>query len=290
MNICKNCRKKFKAKSKYQLYCDDCHNNLSLKDTQSKNINGSKINKVGIRETYGEIIFNNKIIPANFSLYVSLIGNKGIHMSRLPQTLLEYSPLKIQKINIQKVLNILEKRSGKFCEDYYIKASFDYAREIFSPITKLKNIMLIPIKIKSEKKKNNFKHFVEIIVPYTSLCPCSKEISKYSAHNQRSFATVTVELKKYDYKDVVNNLIIAIEKSVSCRIYNVLKRPDEKYVTEKAYENPKFVEDVSRGISKELDNFLKNKNIEDYCIVINHEESIHQHNAVAIINAGKKLK
>jgi GTP cyclohydrolase I len=221
---------------------------------------------------------------------VRLIGGKGIHMSRLPQVLLEHSPLQIDKHSIQNVLDVLENRSGEFCKDYYIKTSFDYAREILSPVTKLKNIMIIPIKIKVEKVNGRYKHLLEIKVPYTSLCPCSKEISKYSAHNQRSFADVTVELGHHDYFDTVQNLILAVERCVSCPIYNILKREDEKYVTETAYENPRFVEDVSRLIGEELDNFLKYDNIKDYCIVINHQESIHTHNAVAILNAGRNLK
>ncbi len=262
----------------------------SIPDVQARNIGGRKIDKVGIRETYGEVIFNNKIVPGNFSLYVSLIGGKGIHMSRLPQVLLEHSPLTIDKHSIQNVLDVIQQRSGEFCEDYYIKTSFDYAREIFSPVTNLKHIMIVPIKIKVSKIKEKYIHLLELTIPYTSLCPCSKEISKYSAHNQRSFATVTVELDKIDYKEVVDNLIVRIEKSVSCPIYNLLKRPDEKYVTEKAYENPGFVEDVSRKIGIEFDTFLDNGYIKDYSIVINHEESIHQHNAVALLNAGIKLR
>ena len=261
-----------------------------IPDVQGRNIGGRKIDKVGIRETYGEVIYNNKIVPGNFSLYVSLIGGKGIHMSRLPQVLLEHSPLPIDKHSIQNVLDVIQQRSGEFCDDYYIKTSFDYAREIFSPVTHLKNIMIIPIKIKVSKIKENFSHILELKVPYTSLCPCSKEISKYSAHNQRSFATVTIELGTQDYSETVNNLILSIGRSVSCPIYNILKRPDEKYVTERAYENPCFVEDVSRKIGVEFDNLLEHEYIKDYSIVINHEESIHQHNAVALLNAGIKLK
>jgi GTP cyclohydrolase I len=263
--------------------------NKDLPDVQGTAINGKKINKVGIRETYGEIIFNNKTIPANFSLYVSLIGDKGIHMSRLPQTLLDLSPLEIKKDAFENLLNELEKRSGEFCKDFYVKTGFDYAREIFSPVTKLKNIMLIPVKIKVNKVNNHYKHILEINVPYTSSCPCSKNISKNSAHNQRSNATITVELNNLDYFALVDKLIKIVEFSSSCPIYNLLKREDEKYVTEKAYENSKFVEDVSREIAEKLDKLL-DEDITDYSIVINHEESIHQHNAVAFITAGKNLK
>lgn len=260
-----------------------------LPDTQGKNINGAKINKVGIRETYGEVIFKNKIIPANFSLYVSLISGKGIHMSRLPEALIEHCPLAINKHSIHNVLDVMEQRSGDFCEDYFIKTGFEYAREGVSPVRKIKSFMLIPIKIKSEKINGKYRDTLEVIVPYTSLCPCSKEISKHSAHNQRSFATVTVRVKEGDFEELSNTIIGVVEACASCPIYNILKREDEKYVTEKAYENPKFVEDVSRGISASLDVLLDNE-IDDYSVVINHEESIHQHQAVAFMNCGRRLK
>ena len=125
--------------------------NCEIPDVQGRDINGKKIDKVGIRETYGEVIFNDKTIPGNFSLYVSLYKGKGIHMSRLPQALLEHSPLQINKNHIENVLNVIDERSGDFCEDHYIKTSFEYAREILSPVTKLKHIMLIPIKVKAQK-------------------------------------------------------------------------------------------------------------------------------------------
>lgn len=262
---------------------------MKIPDVQAMNINGKKINKVGIRQTYGEVIFKNKTIPADFSVYVSLVKGKGIHMSRLPEILLEQSPVRIDEESLKKVLNELEKRSGDFCKDYYIKIGFNYAREIFSPVTKLKNIMLIPIKIKAKKTKDEYNIEIDVTTPYTSLCPCSKEISEHSAHNQKSDSLITFKLHNIDIETIINKVILITEDSSSCPIYNILKREDEKYVTEKAYKNPKFVEDVCRDISQELDKLL-DKEISDYCIVINHEESIHQHNAVAVINAGRILR
>lgn len=260
-----------------------------LPDTQKKKINGNKIQKVGIRETYGEVIFNGKIIPANFSIYVSLIDSKGIHMSRLPEVLMEHSPLKIDKHSIKNILDVIELRSGDFCEDYYVKMSFNYAREIFSPVKKIKNIMLIPIKVKAKKIEDEYEIILEVVTPYTSLCPCSKEISKYSAHNQKSNAIITVTIKDAEIENLVNKLIEITENNSSCPISNILKREDEKYVTEKAYENPKFVEDVCRGIDKELNKII-DKEISDYSIVVNHDESIHSHLACAFSNAGRKLR
>lgn len=262
-----------------------------MKDTQNLDVNGRKIEKVGVRELYGEVIFNSKILPGNFSLYVSLKNKKGIHMSRLPQVVLEHSPLLIDKHNLQNILDVTEIRSGDFCEDYYVKVSFDYAREILSPVTKLKNIMLIPIKIKSEKKNDNtYTHHLTITTPYTSLCPCSKEISEYSAHNQRSTAEITVEVGECDIFDLTTQLISIVEEAASCPIYNILKREDEKYVTEKAYDNPKFVEDMTRELSESLTKLLQQNLILDYSTVVNHYESIHTHNVVGITYAGRKLK
>jgi len=264
------------------------NNTICIPDVQAREVQGKKINKVGIREMYSEVEFNNKVIPGNFSMYVSLISNKGIHMSRLPQVILEKSPIQINKDYLKNVLDTMGERSGDFCEDYYIKISFDYLRKIFSPVTHLKHPVRVPIKIKVEKKNNEYKFYLEAIVSYTSLCPCSKEISEYSAHNQRSEATITVELGAMDYFSAIKKLIDAVENTSSCRIYGLLKREDEKYVTEKAYENPRFVEDMSRGVAEQLDKLI-DREIKDYSIVINHFESIHQHNAVAILNYGERL-
>jgi len=259
-----------------------------LPDVQNNNINGKKINKVGIREIYSEVEFNKKVIPGNFSVYVSLIDTKGIHMSRLSQVILEKSPIKINKEYLRGVLDELEKRSGDFCEDYYIKVSFDYLRKVFSPVTKLEHSVRVPIKVKVEKKNKQYKFYLETKVYYTSLCPCSKEISKYGAHNQRSEAIIVVELKDMNYFEAVHKIIDIVENNASCRIYELLKRPDEKYVTEKAYENPRFVEDMSRRISNGL-YLILDKNIRDFSAIIGHDESIHQHQAVSFINAGRKL-
>lgn len=261
-----------------------------MKDVQKQDIKGGKINKVGVREVYGEVLFKDRQIPANYSCYVSLLSNKGIHMSRLPQAILSNSPLPVKFKSIKAMLDYIEKKNKGYSEDFYIKFHFDYARPQLTPVTNLKSVQLIRIKIKATKIDEDYEIRTEITVPYTSLCPCSKEISKYGAHNQRSKAHISMimndKLTK-SLEEIIDMCIQIVEEESSCPVYNVLKRPDEKYVTEKAYENPKFVEDVSRGISKKLD---KIKDITDYCIVVNHEESIHQHNAVAILYRGEKLK
>jgi len=122
---------------------------------------------------------------------------------------------------------------------------------------------------------------VKIVVPITSLCPCSKNISDYGAHNQRSHVTVQARLRSFVW---VEELIEMVEKVGSCELYGLLKRPDEKYVTEKAYDNPKFVEDIVRDVAIRL-------NVDDritaYVIESENFESIHNHSAYAMVERDK---
>jgi GTP cyclohydrolase I len=111
----------------------------------------------------------------------------------------------------------------------------------------------------------------------TSLCPCSKKISDYGAHNQRSHVTVTVEINKFIW---IEELIELIEKQASCELYGLLKRPDEKFVTEKAYDNPKFVEDMVRDVAAQL---KLEKRINHFIVESENFESIHNHSAYALI-------
>jgi len=116
-----------------------------------------------------------------------------------------------------------------------------------------------------------------VVVPTTSLCPCSKEISRYGAHNQRSHVTLNVRTKGFVW---IEELIDLVEGEASCELYGLLKRPDEKYVTERAYENPKFVEDVVRDIAARLN---ADERIQDYVVEAENFESIHNHSAYAQI-------
>jgi GTP cyclohydrolase I len=120
---------------------------------------------------------------------------------------------------------------------------------------------------------------LQVLVPVTSLCPCSKAISEYGAHNQRSHVTVTVAYENPDAVDA-DALIRAIEQQASCELWGLLKRGDEKFVTERAYENPKFVEDLVRDVAcqlQEMDGVLS------YRVVAENFESIHNHSAYAVV-------
>ena len=122
-----------------------------------------------------------------------------------------------------------------------------------------------------------YRHHLKVLVPVTSLCPCSKEISEYGAHNQRSH--VTVSLICHDNVSI-DEVIDVVEEQASCQLYGLLKRPDEKYVTERAYENPKFVEDMVRDVAVTL---RANDNIDSFVVESENFESIHNHSAYAYI-------
>jgi GTP cyclohydrolase I len=121
-----------------------------------------------------------------------------------------------------------------------------------------------------------------VLVPITSLCPCSKSISDYGAHNQRSHVTVNVKIREFLW---IEELIDLVEKIASCELYGLLKRPDEKYVTERAYDNPKFVEDIVRDVAVQLN---ADHRIAAYTVESENFESIHNHSAYALISCDKE--
>jgi GTP cyclohydrolase I len=124
--------------------------------------------------------------------------------------------------------------------------------------------------------------WLKVTVPVTSLCPCSKGISDYGAHNQRSHVTITVRLNSHVW---IEELIDIAEQEASCEVYGILKRPDEKYVTERAYDNPKFVEDLVRDIAVRLQS---DGRVDAYAIEAENFESIHNHSAYALVERDKK--
>jgi len=155
---------------------------------------------------------------------------------------------------------------------------FPYFIKKAAPVTKEESLSSYQCGFKASLGKA-FIFEMNAKVPVLSLCPCSKEISRYGAHNQRAYVTVNIV-----YNDFVwlEELIKIIEKSASCEVYSLLKRPDEKYVTEKSYDNPKFVEDITRDIAIALKN---DSRISKFSIEAESIESIHNHNAYAMIKS-----
>ncbi len=238
------------------------------------------INKVGITnlELPIKVNFNSKTVhaQAKISALVDLSSEKrGTHMSRLITILTEESEKTLTFKQIDDILTRIKKELE--AEHSYLDFEFTIFHKKKSPITKKEGYVNYKCSINAEKNlKTTISLGAEVLV--TSLCPISKEISDYSAHNQRGRLVVKA-LCKND-KVWFDQIISDVEKCGSCELYSVLKREDEKYVTEKAYENPKIVEDIVRQMAVTL---MKNKNIVKLNISCENEESIHLHNAFSEI-------
>ena len=139
------------------------------------------------------------------------------------------------------------------------------------------------VELTGEMRDGVLRTFLQVLVPVTSLCPCSKEISQYGAHNQRSHVTIRAELAG---EISAEELIRIAEEQASCELWGLLKRPDEKFVTERAYENPKFVEDLVRDVAQRLN---ADERIVAYVLEAENFESIHNHSAYAVIERDKRV-
>ena len=238
------------------------------------------IDKVGIKAIKHPIVVKDRsgIIQhtnATFSMYVHLPHNfKGTHMSRFVEILNENErEISVESFEdiLKEMLERLESKSG------YLEMQFTYFVNKKAPISGAESLMDYEVSFMGEMVDGKILNTVRVVVPVTSLCPCSKKISKYGAHNQRAHITLTLQTNGFIW---IEDIIEQIEKQASCELYGILKRPDEKYVTEKAYENPKFVEDIVRDIATEL---KSNKKVSNYIIESENFESIHNHSAYALI-------
>lgn len=244
------------------------------------------INQVGILDLLIliKVASNNKVINTNahFSFSGSLRkNNRGTHMSRFVLILHEFQDQLFNYDKLAKISNEAKKRLGTKCS--VISLNFDYFIQKQSPITKFNNLVSYKASM-SVINNRNTRVFLKIMAPITSVCPCSKEISNKGAHNQRGEVTIEAEItnnKQLWFPD----LITVAESAASAEIYSILKREDEKYVTEKAYRNAVFVEDIVREINKRL----KALKIENYTIFCKNYESIHNHNVFAKIEKGEIL-
>ena len=252
---------------------------MELKDVQNKqDIRGIDIQKVGVKDVQIPLLVARKndesqIVNAKARMSVSLDKNfKGTHMSRFMEVLNAYSDSKI--LDLFPMLESLKKKFSANSAE--VQFNFTYFFEKKAPVSKMKSLMGYECFFKG-KLKDDYKFYLGVKVPVTTLCPCSKEISSYGAHNQRALISVIVT---YDRNSHIwmEDLISDIEKCGSSPIYPLLKRSDEKYVTEKAYNDPKFVEDVLRDVVLML---KKYDAITSYEVEIEAFESIHNHSAWA---------
>ena len=204
---------------------------------------------------------------------------KGTHMSRFVALLEENkAPLEPATFRtmLAAMLEKLEAEAGR------IEVSFPYFVNKTAPVSGVQSLLDYEVTLTGETRNGATRLFLRVQVPVTSLCPCSKKISQYGAHNQRSHVTINAELAG----DVaVEELIRIAEEEASCELWGLLKRPDEKFVTERAYENPKFVEDLVRDIAMRLN---QDDRIVAYTLEAENFESIHNHSAYALIERDKR--
>lgn len=218
---------------------------------------------------------------ANIDVYVDLDEfNKGTHMSRLAIGVQKFVDQKLNSDKIRDICSyIAEKCDAKLAQVIF---NFPYFIKKNAPVSKEPGYIYCDVEFNVTFKGNNNYEFDMGVTSYcTSLCPCSKEISEHGAHNQRSKIKITCSPKDWVW---IEELVELSENCSSCELYSVLKRTDEKYVTEKAYNNPRFVEDMVRSVFNSLSEFNGTK-FNWFKVEVWNDESIHQHQAFASIDS-----
>ena len=245
-----------------------------------------KINKVGVKDVTYPVTLKtpaggSQTTVASINMYVSLPAErKGTHMSRFLEVLNQYSD-GIRPDSIMDMCRALRQRLD--AADAHLEMEFTYFIQKLAPVTQQPGLMDYRVRFTCEANgRDDF--ILSVTAPATSLCPCSKEISQYGAHNQRCLITADV---RFNGTLWIEDLVEILESSASCEVYSVLKRPDEKFVTEEAYNNPKFVEDIVRDLAIALN---RDDRIEWYHIRSENFESIHSHNAYAEITHDKRAQ
>jgi GTP cyclohydrolase IB len=210
---------------------------------------------------------------AELSMTVALAHEaKGAHMSRFVEMINELSePLSVHSFRrmLEAMTDRLDARDGE------IEIRFPYFRRKYAPVSGVASLMDYQAAFIGRRRQGHNEIWLKVAAPATSLCPCSKRISDYGAHNQRSEITIEARVEDIIW---LEELIEIAEGAASAEVYGVLKRPDEKYVTEQAYDNPKFVEDMIRDLAIALDD---DERIRAYRVCCENFESIHNHSAFA---------
>jgi len=244
------------------------------------------INKVGIKSIRHPVRVLDKSggvqhTIATFNMYVGLPHNfKGTHMSRFLEILNGYER-EISVENFESMLRDMVERLE--AETGLVEMSFPYFINKQAPVSGVKSLMDYEVCFVGEVLSGGgYQQTTKVVVPATSLCPCSKEISQRGAHNQRSHITVTAATNTFVW---IEDLVQMVEAQASCEVFGLLKRTDEKYVTERAYDNPKFVEDIVRDVAGALN---ADPRIDAYVAEAENFESIHNHSAYALIERNKK--
>lgn len=264
----------------------NAHDLVILPDVQgSADVRNIAIQRVGVKSMRHPVQVASPAGPqpsiATVDMYVALPRHqKGTHMSRFIEVLQNHrAPLCVQSVRelLRTMLARLEATEGE------IGIRFPYFITKHAPVSGVASLLDYEITLRVEAKGGNLKTTQAVVVPVTSLCPCSKKIADYGAHNQRSAVTITVEVQ--DDLPLEQQVRFA-EDAASSELWALLKRPDEKYVTERAYDNPKFVEDIVRDIALALN---RDERILAYSVATENFESIHNHSAYALIEHDKRV-
>ena len=238
------------------------------------------IDKVGVKDiTYPITVLDREKSTqqtvARVSLYVNLPHQfKGTHMSRFVELLNEHRH-NMSTTAIPDILKAMRERLQ--AARAHLEVAFPYFMTKRAPVSGAEGLMSYNCVVRGSADAENLELEIEIEIPITALCPCSKAISDAGAHNQRGKVRVRF---CQDTLVWIEEIVEAVEASASCEVYSVLKREDEKYVTERAYANPMFVEDVARDVAKKL---KAHPRILRWAVEVENEESIHAHNAYAYI-------
>ena len=262
-----------------------CDTAVCMPDVQSSaDTRQIAINKVGIKDIYHPVRVRDRSggeqhTVATFDMYVALPHNfKGTHMSRFVEIL----NTREREISIENFEDMLRQMVERLeAEAGYIEMTFPYFINKAAPISGVQSMLDYEGTFVGAVENGQYTHTTKVVVPVTSLCPCSKTISEYGAHNQRSHVTITATTNDFVW---IEELVQLVESQASCELYGLLKRPDEKFITERAYDNPKFVEDMVRDVAALLN---AEKRIDAYVVESENFESIHNHSAYALIERNK---
>lgn len=253
-----------------------------MKDVQNqKDSRNIPLNEVGIKnlrypldikDSNGQWFTTHTTISARVGLPAD---KRGTHMSRFVEIIQAYD-----KLNLKDMKDLLRSMQTTLeAETAYLEISFDYFVKKKAPVSGKEAYLNILVTVNASLEQDDFHFVVTVQTPVTTLCPCSKEISDYSAHNQRALVTITTDTQKFI---PLERYVAISEAAASSPLYTLLKRPDEKYVTEYAYDHPKFVEDVCRDVKQQLD---KMEGINSYIVEVESLESIHNHSAYAKVTS-----
>lgn len=275
-----------RATSKSEKGAKSSKKKIELADIQNRrDTREISIDRVGVKNIVYPVTVLDKehghqSTVASVDMYVSLPHHfKGTHMSRFVEVLNEHR----HGVAIQRFEEILETIRKKLdAVSAHVEMRFPFFAEKSAPVSGEESIMAYDCKFVGSVTKSGYDLMVGVSVPTTSVCPCSKAISSGGAHNQRSLVTLKVRFKEFVW---LEDLIKLVESKASCEVFSLLKRADEKFVTEKAYMNPKFVEDIVRDVAQAL---LKDKNITWFSVESENFESIHNHNAYALVEKWPK--